>query len=134
MGAAPSRKAKVIIDTAFTETFKNGADFFVRLASASEVEIIPGYEDDTAVTVITADARIYIPMDELVDFKAELERLAKEKTAVQKDIDFISNKLNNANFVAKAPAKLVDEQREKLAKYTEKMKMIDDAIEKIKNR
>ncbi len=134
MNVAPSKKAKVIIDTAFSETFKNGADFFVRLASASEVEIIPGYEDNTAVTVITADARIYIPMDELVDFKAELERLAKEKTAVQKDIDFISNKLNNANFVAKAPAKLVEEQREKLAKYTEKMDMINEAIAKIANR
>ncbi len=134
MNVAPSKKAKVIIDTAFTDTFKNGADFFTRLASASEVDIIPGYEDDTAVTIITADAKIYIPMDELVDFKAELERLNKEKAGVQKDIDFIMNKLNNANFVAKAPANLVEEQREKLQKYTEKMKMIDDAIEKIKNR
>ena len=134
MNVAPSKKAKVIIDTSFTDTFKNGADFFTRLASASEVDIVPGYEDDTAVTIITADAKIYIPMDELVDFKAELERLNKEKAGVQKDIDFIMNKLNNANFVAKAPANLVEEQREKLQKYTEKMKMIDDAIEKIKNR
>lgn len=134
MNVAPSKKAKVIIDTAFEETFKNGADFFKRLASASDVEIIKGFEDDTAVTIITADAKIYIPMDELVDFKAELERLTKEKAAVQKDIDFISNKLNNQNFVAKAPAKLVEEQREKLAKYTEKMSMIDSAIDKIKNR
>ena len=73
-------------------------------------------------------------MDELVDFKAELERLLKEKASAQKDIDFISNKLNNENFVKKAPEKLVGEQREKLAKYTEKMQMIDSAIEKIKNR
>ena len=73
-------------------------------------------------------------MDELVDFKAELERLEKEKSGVQKDIDFISNKLNNQNFVAKAPAKLVEEQREKLKAYTEKMRMIDDSIEKIKSR
>lgn len=134
MNVAPSKKAKVIIDTAFTDTFKNGAEFFTRLASASEVDIIPGYEDDGAVTIITADAKIYIPMDELVDFKAELERLSKEKAAVQKDIDFVSNKLNNQNFVAKAPAKLVEEQKEKLAKYTEKMSMIDEAIAKIANK
>ncbi len=134
MNVAPSKKAKVIIDTAFEDTFKNGADFFVRLASASEVDIISGFEDDGAVTIITADAKIYIPMDELVDFGAELERLNKEKAAVQKDIDFVSNKLNNQNFVAKAPAKLVEEQKEKLAKYTEKMNMIDEAIAKIANK
>lgn len=134
MNVAPSKKAKVIIDTAFEDTFKNGADFFVRLASASEVDIISGFEDDGAVTIITADAKIYIPMDELVDFQAELERLNKEKAAVQKDIDFVSNKLNNQNFVAKAPAKLVEEQKEKLAKYTEKMNMIDEAIAKIANK
>ncbi len=134
MNVAPSKKAKVIIDTAFEDTFKNGADFFTRLASASEVDIISGFEDDGAVTIITADAKIYIPMDELVDFKAELERLTKEKAAVQKDIDFVSNKLNNQNFVAKAPAKLVEEQKEKLAKYTEKMNMIDEAIKKIASK
>ena len=134
MNVAPSKKAQVIIDTPYVDTFTNGAEFFKRLASASEVKIVPGYEDSSAVTVITADAKIYIPMDELVDFKAELERLEKEKKAVQKDIDFISNKLNNQSFVAKAPAKLVDEQREKLKAYTEKMRMIDDSIEKIKSR
>ena len=134
MNVAPSKKAKVIIDTAFEDTFRNGADFFTRLASASEVDIISGFEDDGAVTIITADAKIYIPMDELVDFKAELERLNKEKAAVQKDIDFVSNKLNNQNFVAKAPAKLVEEQKEKLVKYTEKMNMIDEAIAKIANK
>lgn len=134
MNVAPSKKAQVIIDTPYVDTFTNGAEFFKRLVSASEVKIVPGYEDSSAVTVITADAKIYIPMDELVDFKAELERLEKEKKAVQKDIDFISNKLNNQSFVEKAPAKLVDEQREKLKAYTEKMRMIDDSIEKIKSR
>jgi valyl-tRNA synthetase len=134
MNVAPSKKAKLFIDTQSVETFKNGADFFIRLASASEVDFVSDYHDDGAVTIITADAKIYIPMDELVDFKAELERLNKEKAAVQKDIDFINNKLNNPNFVSKAPAALVDEQREKLAKQLDKMKMIDEAISKIENK
>jgi valyl-tRNA synthetase len=134
MNVAPSKKAQLFIDTQSEETFSNGADFFMRLASASEVNLVRDYHDDGAVTIITADAKIYIPMDELVDFKAELERLSKEKTAVQKDIDFIANKLNNPNFVSKAPAALVDEQREKLAKAEEKMKMIDDAISKIADK
>ncbi len=134
MNVAPSKKAKVFIDTQSEDTFRNGAPFFVRLASASEVELVKNYHDDGAVTIITADAKIYIPMAELVDFKAELERLNKEKQAVQKDIDFVNNKLNNPNFVSKAPEKLVLEQKEKLEKFTEKMKMLDEAIAKIQSK
>ena len=134
MNVAPSKKAKVFIDTQYRDTFLNASDFIIRLASASEVELVSDYHDDGAVTIITEDAKIFIPMDELVDFKAELERLTKEKAAVQKDIDFIGNKLNNPNFVEKAPAALVDEQRDKMAKLVEKMKMIDDAIAKIADK
>ena len=90
--------------------------------------------EDDAVAIITEDARLFIPLDELVDFKAELERLEKEKAAVQKEIAFVSGKLNNANFVAKAPEALVNEQREKLAKYNEKLAMLEESIAKIANK
>ena len=134
MNVAPSKKAKLFIDTQFEDTFKNASDFFIRLASASEVELVHDYHDDGAVTIITADAKIYIPMDELVDFKAELERLSKEKAAVEKDIDFVSSKLNNPNFVNKAPEKVVEAQREALKKYTDKLAMINESIAKIENK
>lgn len=134
MNVAPSKKAQLFIDTQFEDTFKNAASFFTRLASASEVNVIKGYEDDTAVTVITADAKIYIPMDELVDFKAELERLEKEKAKVQKDIDFVNNKLNNPNFVNKAPEAVVAAQRESLKKYTDQMAMIEESIRKLQSK
>ncbi|MBQ8766728.1 MAG: valine--tRNA ligase [Clostridia bacterium] len=134
MNVPPSKKAKIFIETAYENTFSEGANFFVRLASASEVQLVKGYEEDGAVAIITEDARLFIPMDELVDFKAELERLEKEKAAVQKEIAFVSGKLNNANFVAKAPEALVNEQREKLAKYTEKLNMLEESISKIQNK
>ena len=73
-------------------------------------------------------------MDELVDFKAELERLEKEKAGVLKEIAFVSGKLNNEKFVAKAPEALVNEQREKLAKYNEKLAMLEESIAKIANK
>ena len=69
-----------------------------------------------------------IPMDELVDKEKELARLNKEKAAVQKDIDFSSNKLNNAGFVAKAPAQQVEAEKAKLAKAQEKMAKIEQSI------
>ena len=134
MNVPPSKKAKIFIETAYEKTFGEGANFFVRLASASEVEIVKGYENDEAVAIITEDARLFIPMDELVDFKAELERLQKEKAGVLKEIAFVSGKLNNEKFVAKAPEALVNEQREKLAKYNEKLSMLEESIAKIANR
>ena len=134
MNVPPSKKAKIFIETAYEKTFSEGANFFVRLASASEVEIVKGYENDEAVAIITEDARLFIPMDELVDFKAELERLEKEKAGVLKEIAFVSGKLNNEKFVAKAPEALVNEQREKLAKYNEKLAMLEESIAKIANK
>ena len=62
---------------------------------------------------------ILIPMDELIDREKELARLEKEKAACQKDIDFLSGKLSNAGFVAKAPEKVIAMEREKLAKAEE---------------
>ena len=134
MNVPPSKKAKIFIETSYENTFSEGANFFVRLASASEVEIVKGYENDEAVAIITEDARLFIPLDELVDFKAELERLEKEKAGVLKEIAFVSGKLNNEKFVAKAPEALVNEQREKLAKYKEKLAMLEESICKIKNK
>ena len=134
MNVPPSKKAKIFIETAYEKTFSEGANFFVRLASASEVELVKGYENDEAVAIITEDARLFIPLDELVDFKAELERLEKEKAGVLKEIAFVSGKLNNEKFVAKAPEALVNEQREKLAKYNEKLAMLEESIAKIANR
>lgn len=77
---------------------------------------------------ITADARILIPMDELIDREKELARLEKEKAACQKDIDFLSGKLSNAGFVAKAPEKVIAMEREKLAKAEEKLARIEESI------
>ncbi len=89
---------------------------------------------DKAVSIITESARIYIPMDELVDFEAERERLNKEKEELEKDIDFVNGKLNNPNFVSKAPEKVVEAQRKALCEYTEEMKLLDESLNKLINK
>ncbi|MCR4925879.1 MAG: valine--tRNA ligase, partial [Clostridiales bacterium] len=131
MNVPPSKKAKVYIETSYKDTFEKGSVFFQRLASASEVEVGEGYSVDGAVSIVTEDAKIFIPMAELVDFEAEKARLMKEKEKAQKDLDFINNKLNNENFVSKAPANVVQGQREAAAKLQDKINMLNDSISKL---
>lgn len=128
MNVPPSRKAKICIATAYTDTFTSGAVFMQRLASASSVEIAPEFSMTGAVTVVTADAIVYIPMSELIDFEAERARLNKELEAARNDLAFVRNKLSNASFVAKAPASVVEAQREQESKILDKIAMLEDSL------
>jgi len=131
MNVVPSVKAKLYIETAETQVFTQGKMFFEKLAYASEVEIGTAFDIKDAATAVTHSARIFIPLDELVDKDKELARLEKEKKAVQKDIDFSSGKLNNPGFMAKAPEKQIEAERAKLAKAQDKMAKIEQSIEKL---
>ncbi len=101
MNVPPSKKAALHIETEDGAVFEQGKLFFERLASAASVEIADKIDMPDAVTVVTDSARIFIPMDELVDKEKELARLTKEKAAVQKDIDFSSNKLKRRRWKPK---------------------------------
>ena len=131
MNVPPSRKAKVYIATAYKPAFEHGSVFMQRLASASEVVVADSFELDGAVCIVTADAKIYIPMGELVDLEAEKARLNKELAAVEKDLAFVNGKLSNENFVAKAPAAVVEAQREQKTRYEEKIAMLKESIAKL---
>ena len=128
MNVVPSVKAKLYIETADADIFKSGIIFFEKLASASSVEIGASFDVPDSVTAVTHSARIFIPLDDLVDKEKELARLAKEKAAVQKDIDFSQGKLNNSGFMAKAPEKQVEAEKAKLAKALDKMAKIEQSI------
>ena len=93
------------------------------------MEVGEKFEIANTASAVTHSARIFIPMDELVDKEKELARLNKEKEKVQKDIDFLSNKLNNQGFLAKAPEKLIEAEKAKLAKAQEKMDKIMQSIQ-----
>ena len=134
MNVPPSVKAKLFIETDNTdaEIFKSGSLFFERLASASEVVVADKFELEDCLTVVTDSARIFIPLSDIVDTEKELARLEKEKSTVQKDIDFLSGKLNNQGFMAKAPEKLIEAEKIKLSKAEEKMAKINDSITSLK--
>ena len=132
MNVPPSRKAKVYIAAKDQKTFKDGSIFFSRLASASEVNVSDSFDIDGAVTVVTADAKIYIPMDELVDKEAELKRLNKELATAENDLAINEKKLNNQGFMAKAPEKVVEGVKANAKKFAEKIEMIKAAIDALK--
>ena len=129
MNVPPSRKAKVYIASAAQDTFCNGSAFISRLAYASAVEVGEQFDIPGAVTVVTADARIYIPMDELVDKQAERARLSKELEAAQKQLSQAQGKLNNPGFTGKAPANVVEGVRANAAKLEDKIRMLNASLE-----
>ena len=131
MNVPPSKKAKTIIVTDKADVFEKGTAFFEKLASASEVVITDTNDgiDPNAVNIVVDGAQIYLPMSELVDKEKELARLESEKKKLEGEIKRVEGKLNNPGFMAKAPEKLVAEEREKGEKYKA---MLDKILESIK--
>ncbi len=129
MNVPPSKKAKVIVETAYQDTFANGAKYMQRLAFASEVEVCAQAQAPAgAVSIVTADAKIFIPLDQLVDLKAELARLNKERDAAVKQAENIKAKLANENFVSRAPEHVVQTQRDNLARLNDQIAKLDESI------
>ena len=131
MNVPPSKKAEVFIDTPFETTFMQGTIYMQRLAYASSVTVCADVDIEGAVQIITEDAKIFIPMNELVDFEAEKARLGKELADAKKDLEFFSRKLNNPGFMAKAPEAEVEKTKLSAAKIEEKIKMLEESIAKL---
>lgn len=131
MNVPPSRKAKLFIETVHTDTFRAAGVFLQRLAWASDVEVGSEFTIDGAVSIVTQDAKLYIPLGDLVDFEAEKARLNKELLATEKLLEGILNKLANESFVSKAPVAVVEAQRETGDKLKDKITMLKESLEKL---
>ena len=132
MNIPPSKKSKVYVETAFADVFAVGSEFIKRLAYASDVEIADTFGDlGNTVTIVTNDAKIYIPLGDLVDFEAEAKRLQKELAAAEEKLAFINKKLDNPGFVNKAPEKVVQQNRDEAAKLTEKIANLRSSLENL---
>ena len=135
MNVPPSKKAKVIIvpTEEKKEAMLAGKDYFVTLASASEVEIVANEDNipEDAVSVVINGVKIFIPLDELVDFEKEIERLSKEKAKLESEIKRVNGKLSNEGFVAKAPEALINAEKAKKEKFEEMMKSVVERLESL---
>ena len=138
MNVPVSKKANIIFaakDRA-AEVIKKSEALFVKMASASSITVQAdkdGIPEDAAAAVVDG-AEIYIPLDELIDFEKEIDRLAKEKENLQKELDRVNGKLNNEKFISKAPQKVVDEEKEKLIKYQQMFDNVTDRLDNLRKR
>ena len=118
MNVPPSRKAHLIIATERTAAFEAGVSYICKLAYASEVSVLtaPPEKTDGMVSVVTDNARMFMPMAELVDMEKEKARMEKELANAEKQLAGQIAKLSNENFVTRAPENVVNAEREKKAK------------------
>ena len=139
MNVPNSRKATIYVVTedkklsAGLDTLKESAkmmaaanDFFTQINK-------DGIADD-AVSVVVPDATVYLPLDELIDFEQEIERLSKEQAKLEKEIARSKGMLNNEKFVSKAPEAKVQEERDKLVKYEQMMHQVQERLAGLKNK
>jgi valyl-tRNA synthetase len=137
MNVAPSKKAHVFVvsdSEDIRNTFTEGKLFFASLAYASDVTIQTdktGIADD-AVSVVIANANIYIPFAELVDIKQEIERLEKEEKRLDGELARVNNMLNNERFMSKAPESKVAEEKAKLEKYTQMKEQVVERLAQLR--
>ena len=133
MNVPPSKKALVYVVSekeALRNTFEEGKLFFASLAYASEVKVQSdkaGIADD-AVSVVIANATIYIPFAELVDIKQEIERLQKEEKRLEGELKRVAGMLGNEKFISKAPAAKIQEEKDKQTKYMQMMEQVKERL------
>ncbi|WP_026499537.1 valine--tRNA ligase [Butyrivibrio sp. WCD2001] len=137
MNVAPSRKAMVYVVSEKEEVldiFRTGKLFFETLASASESVCQndkAGIAED-AVSVVLAEATIYMPFSDLVDISAEIERLEKEKKRLEGELKRSQNMLSNEKFLSKAPAEKIEEEKEKQKKYEQTFAQVEERLAQLK--
>ena len=128
MNVPMSRKTRIYLNAADPAVFADAEPFFVKLAGASALDF-DACPDANAVQIVTDAATAFIPMSELVDPEKERARLQKEKEKTEEDIRRIEAKLSNEGFVSKAPAAVVNAEREKLEKFRDLLSGIQSALE-----
>ena len=136
MNVPPSKKAKVFVVTAsedIKKIFENGMVFFATLGYASEIVIQADKAgiDDDAVAVLIPNAAIYMPFAELVDIEKEIERLKAEEKRLEGELKRVEGMLANEKFVSKAPAAKIQEEKDKLEKYTTMMNQVKERLSQL---
>lgn len=135
MNVHPSKKSKLIFVTKkYANIIKESEEFLKKLGFGEEIEIRENKENipQNAVSIVSSNLELFIPFEDLVDIKEEIERLEKEKAKVLVEKEKTDKMLSNPGFVAKAPAAKVEEEKVKQAKFNEMIKTIEERIQGLK--
>ena len=130
MNVPPSKKAALYVLTSKPQIFHEGEGFLQRLAYADEVTLLDAEPAvlDGLVTITTADAKLYIPMGQLVDAEKEIARITKELEGQKKFLAGLEAKLSNEKFVSRAPEAVVAAEREKAAKTKDLIEQLSASL------
>ena len=133
MNVIPSRKARLII-VATDETYsalEAGKEYFYTLAGASDLQLMKekNHIPEDSVAAVISGAEIFMPMDDLVDFQKEIERLEKEKAKLEGELKRVEGKLSNEGFLAKAPSQVIEEEKEKQINYQSMLNKVLERLE-----
>ncbi|GAU77170.1 valine--tRNA ligase [Fusibacter sp. 3D3] len=136
MDVVPSRKAKCMIvasDAEVGNQLLENAAYLMTLASCSEVTLIHDKSEvpEDAVSTVVYGAELFLPLADLIDFEKEMERLKKEKSKLESEVDRVAKKLSNEGFVKKAPPELLEEEKAKQLKFAEMLNTVNERIEAI---
>lgn len=139
MNVSLKKKAKVMVfitENTAEAAFKEGEDYFKKLAGASSVEFIKNKEDIDVkvVSCVTRGAEMFIPLLDLIEIDVELERLNNETKKLKDEISRVQKKLANERFVLKAPAAVVEEEKAKGEKYLEMLRSVEERIESLTDK
>ena len=121
-------------DANLRNTFEENKEVYVNLASASEITVQAdknGIGED-AVSVVIPGAVVYLPLEDLVDFEKEKERLNKEKDKLTKELARSKGMLSNEKFLNNAKPEKVQEEKDKLAKYEQMMAQVEQRLAQMK--
>ncbi len=134
MNVPPSKKAALFVLTSKPQVFTEGEGFIRRLAYADQVSLIDKEPEnlDGMVCCTTADAKLYIPMGQLVDVAKELERVSKELDKARQNLASLEGKLANESFTSRAPEKVVNDIREKAVKAKDLIAQLEDSEKALK--
>lgn len=136
MNIENSKKSNTLVytkDPEVKEILEEMKGLLLSLGYSNSVEIT---EDEVRknsenIAIVLDKAEIQLPLKELVDFEKELKRLQKDKKDAEAELKRAKGKLSNQGFVAKAPAKLIEEEKEKVTKYEEILKTVEEQIAKV---
>ena len=133
VNAVPSKKTEVIVhfnDESLKNVFADNENYFKALASAEKLTVLAqdSEKPENAMTAVTNGVEIYLPLAGLIDVEKEIARLNKELATLDKEVARLDKKLTNQGFLAKAPADIVEKEKEKLKGYEEKREAVKQRL------
>lgn len=138
MNVPPSRKAEVIIAATNKDNYSHlegGLDYIENLAGASEIILQHSLDTkpDNAMSAITKGVEVFMPLKGLIDIEKEIARLDKELANLDKELVRVNGKLSNSGFLDKAPAEVIEKEREKQAEFLDKKRTIEDRLQGLRS-